>query len=479
MLNYSTPSFNFSAPTKFIRRNVNITKDSSSYRSEFSHDRDRILYSSAFRRLAGKTQIYLIGKDDNQRNRLTHTLEVAQIARTISSALCLNSELTEAIALGHDLGHSPFGHAGEQVLHEIMIPNSKIIINKSPMNDPSLSESEEIKKYLFGFKHNVQSVRIAAYLEHDYNQGLNLTNYTLWGILHHSSSSYKPHKINSNYATPTYMHQFKNNLYVDLQSQKEAWSFEAFVVKKADDIAQWNHDLEDALRGNAMTGADVCHIIKANLGIFMNPQDSTLLNQVKKRKQINNQYISDLSKIVINTLINRIIECSLYNLTLLWNEKVKTESNKLNFFSQHNWYEPDIINAIGFKKKGEINRKIDLFQTNYPKVISEKIHHSREVERMNAKGKYIIRKLFQAYYSHPQQLPDRPIIQYMIEIGELKNYKNISISIGSIREKFEIVISDKRFFSIDKRIQLMRVITDYISGMTDRYAIQEFRNLYY
>ena len=133
MLQYMCPNFDFKAPIEFAARAETPESENPPYRSDFMRDRDRVMYSASFRRLAGKTQIYLAGKNDNQRNRLTHTLEVSQIARTISQALGLDCDLTEAIALGHDIGHTPFGHAGEQILHEIMVPGSKVSIKDSLM----------------------------------------------------------------------------------------------------------------------------------------------------------------------------------------------------------------------------------------------------------------------------------------------------------------------------------------------------------
>lgn len=118
----------FSAPIELAQRNIPNDNNSQKYRSMFMRDRDRILYSKAFRRLSGKTQIYCSGIDDHRRTRLTHTLEVSQIAGTISAALDFDRDLTEAIALGHDIGHTPFGHAGEQILHEIMV---KILRNNN------------------------------------------------------------------------------------------------------------------------------------------------------------------------------------------------------------------------------------------------------------------------------------------------------------------------------------------------------------
>lgn len=117
----------FHIPIKLIARAEPQESRLPQYRTEFMRDRDRIMYATAFRRLSGKTQIYTVGSDDHKKNRLTHTLEVSQIARTIASALGFDTNLTEAIALAHDFGHTPFGHAGEQILHEIMIPGSRYV----------------------------------------------------------------------------------------------------------------------------------------------------------------------------------------------------------------------------------------------------------------------------------------------------------------------------------------------------------------
>lgn len=471
VLDYVYPLYEFSAPFELAERMENNTTTNQAYRTSFMRDRDRVLYSSAFRRLGGKTQIYLTGKDDHQRNRLTHTLEVSQIARTVSQALGLDCDLTEAIALGHDLGHTPFGHAGEQVLHEIMVPNSPIKIKNSPMNDPELSASEEVRQPLFGFKHNVQSVRIAASLETNYGgAGLNLTNFTLWGILHHSSIEYKSGRVNTSFLTPVYKDQYQTYMKLPNNPTKEAWSFEAFVVEQADEIAQWHHDLEDALRGNAMTFVEVCDIIQENLCPILHPDDINKLMELSKKSYVDKKCISDLARIVVNTLVNGLIECSLYNLDLLWDKHVKDVSAKQSFFESHQWSEPDIRNAISFIKKDADDKKI-----SFQSVISEKIHHSRDVERMNAKGEYIIKKLFEAYYANPQQLPDSIIKRYMEDMGLYPNAS--SASTGIVRMEFENYRLSKNF-SIKGKIALMRKICDHIAGMTDHYAIEEYEQLY-
>jgi dGTPase len=174
-----------------------------SLRTDFQRDRDRIIYSNAFRRLKHKTQVFIAPLGDHYVTRLTHTLEVSQIARTISRALNLNEDLTEAIALGHDLGHTPFGHVGEQVLNEL---------------------------FPGGFKHNEQSLRVVDLLEKD-GQGLNLTWEVRDGILNHSKSG--------------------------IEILGEGWTgvstVEGQVVKMADIVAYVNHDIADAIRAGVIS----------------------------------------------------------------------------------------------------------------------------------------------------------------------------------------------------------------------------------
>ncbi|MBQ3104398.1 MAG: deoxyguanosinetriphosphate triphosphohydrolase [Lachnospiraceae bacterium] len=176
-------------------------------RPVFQRDRDRILHSKSFRRLKDKTQVFLTPEGDHYRTRLTHTLEVSQNARTIAKALQLNEELTEAIALGHDLGHTPFGHAGERALNRIC-----------PL----------------GFRHNEQSVRTVDVLEKD-GQGLNLTLEVRDGILNHQTSG-----------TPS--------------------TLEGKIVRFSDKIAYMHHDMDDAIRGGILTERDVPREIREVAG---------------------------------------------------------------------------------------------------------------------------------------------------------------------------------------------------------------------
>ncbi|MBI4198915.1 MAG: deoxyguanosinetriphosphate triphosphohydrolase [Chloroflexi bacterium] len=204
-----------------------VQEEPSPLRTEFQRDRDRILHTNAFRRLKHKTQVFLAPLDDHYVTRLTHTLEVAQIARTISRALNLNEDLTEAIALGHDLGHSPFGHVGEEALDHLA---------------PG------------GFRHNVQSLRVVDILEKD-GQGLNLTWEVRQGILHHS-------KPRGDFLGGPEDHDLP---------------LEAQVCRLADAVAYVNHDIGDALRAGWIQEQDLPQEVRRVLGTRHSQRIDTLV----------------------------------------------------------------------------------------------------------------------------------------------------------------------------------------------------------
>ena len=509
---------NFRAPKELAWRKSYTKKPeiTEKYRSEFMRDRDRIMYCSSFRRLDGKTQIYRTGGNDHQRNRMTHTLEVAQLSRTIATALNLDSDLAEAIALGHDLGHAPFGHAGEVVLHKIMMPGGNAIIPESPLI-PGIDKNNPYT----GLKHNIQSVRIITELDNSYedddpyvNYGLNLTNFTLWGIMHHSGMNYFDGKteLEENLKTCPYGENYAPYIEHSEHCGCEAWSFEAFVVKQADQIAQWHHDLEDALRGNAMTSAEVCETVRKALGNHLTPADAMMLSELEKKKRIDKPYLTKFSHIVINTLVNWLIESSNENLQDLWDKKEQKVDKA--FFCNPSLGD-DIKNAISFvdrtdsKKTEENNKKEETLKNQFNDNIREKIHHSQPVERMNAKGKFVIEQLFKSYYTAPQQLPTSIIIQYLLDINKeneisdkLKKViitkktdgesveETVDVTIGQIISSWEkaweagpgaVRICFKKIWAeenILRKILLMRKICDHIAGMTDHFALEEYKNLY-
>ncbi len=189
-------------------------------RTEFQRDRDRIIHAKSFRRLKHKTQVFLAPAGDHYRTRLTHTMEVSQIARTVARSLALNEDLTEAIALGHDLGHTPFGHTGERVLDEICS---------------------------FGFKHYEQSLRVVDYLEN--GVGLNLTHEVRDGILNHAGKN-------------------------------EAYTLEGKIIKLADRIAYINHDIDDAIRGGIIKETDIPKKSTSLLGKTHGQRINTLIHDI-------------------------------------------------------------------------------------------------------------------------------------------------------------------------------------------------------
>ncbi|SLN29244.1 Deoxyguanosinetriphosphate triphosphohydrolase [Roseivivax jejudonensis] len=202
------------------------SEEESAFRSCYQRDRDRIIHASAFRRLKHKTQVFVEHEGDFFRTRLTHSIEVAQVARTISNALGLDTDLTEAVALAHDLGHTPFGHTGEDALDALMAPHG-------------------------GFDHNAQTIRIVTRLERHYAEfdGLNLTWETLEGIAKHNGPVAPP--------LPYALAEYEARQSLELDTHASA---EAQVAALADDIAYNNHDLHDGLRAGLFTEGDIADL---------------------------------------------------------------------------------------------------------------------------------------------------------------------------------------------------------------------------
>lgn len=216
-------------------------------RTCFQRDRDRIIHSKAFRRLKHKTQVFLAPKGDHYRTRLTHVLEVAQIARTIARALRLNEDLTEAIALGHDLGHTPFGHAGEAILREI---------------------------HPGGFEHYKQSLRVVDFLEQD-GKGLNLTHEVRNGIVKHSKGK---------------------GLIIPKSKTDRAETLEGQVVRVSDIIAYVNHDLDDAMRAGVLKKSDIPKMVIRYLGNTHSNRIDTMVKDFivcSKKTDLEELYMSE------------------------------------------------------------------------------------------------------------------------------------------------------------------------------------------
>ena len=388
-------------------------------RLPFQRDRDRIIHSRAFRRLMHKTQVFNANKGDHFRNRLTHTLEVNQIARSIGKQLFLNDELIEAIALGHDLGHTPFGHIGERTLHDII---------KGKINEPGLNMSDK-----GGFKHNYQSLHIIDNLETGSNahKGLNLTLAVRDGILKHTGHEIKTSrgKEDVNYSQLTFNNIIKSNPPITLEGQ---------VVAISDEIAQCSHDLEDGIRANIISPNEIItdKFIKRIITEYK-IDENDLINAYKIR----------------NTLIKNMVNYLINNVYLSSKQRLLDITKFPDFSNEKNVYKSLLINFDDTIKK-EIKELSDL--------ITKLVISSQQVSQADAKAEYIIKKLYRAYFIHPQQLPDYILNRYFTSKGETLNRTELE----NIKLRLQ---SDAEF---------QRLICDHISGMTDQYAAREYKKLY-
>lgn len=406
----------------FLIKRIHYEPDEIEFpRAPFQRDRDRIMHSRAFRRMMHKTQVFNANIGDHYRNRLTHTLEVSQIARSIGKALGLNDELIEAIALGHDLGHTPYGHVGERTLDNILRGK----------------EINEIKDQNDGFKHNLQSLRIVDELETrclDY-KGINLTLAVREGIIKHTKTM-KDGELCQN----------SDNNYTNMNLNNPcSLTLEGQVVAIADEIAQYTHDLEDSVRSGIITIDDVIKfpIIKEILngirGIDANnyknlfPDDPTF----HLRTIIIRDYIGYLINDVIRTSMDE-IEKYLRK----YSPKFSNMDDCIN--------EPCIIFSRGVEQKAK-----DVYNE-----ITNKVIFSENISIADSKSEYVIKQLFKAFYKHPKQLPDYILVRYFTKKG--LQFNRLGINDNQLR-------NDSHF---------IRSICDHISGMTDQFASREYKRLY-
>ena len=348
-------------------------------RSDFQRDRDRIIHSTAFRRLKHKTQVFVNTTGDHFRTRITHSLEVAQISRTLSKFFNLNEDLCETLSLAHDLGHTPFGHAGENELNNCM------------------------KKY-GGFDHNIQTLRIVLFLENRYYnfKGLNLTFETLDGLLKHNG----PIKYKDRYNKILGKNYFQNKIKF-LSSP----SLEAQIASISDDIAYNSHDLEDGLKSNLFKIEDLEHI-------------PVLKNIISKHKKRLNNYSIDL---VIRQILREIINEMVKDIIITTRKNIK--KNKLKSLD-------DV-----YKAKNPIvtfSRKMNNFDKKIKKFLRKKMYYHKSVIKNTNQGKKIIKKLFFTIKKNPTRFIN------------VSKYHNLDIS---------------------------RSISDFIAGMTDRYAINLYNKI--
>ena len=332
-----------------------------SIRSPYQRDRDRIIHSSSFRRLKHKTQVFVNTEGDHYRTRLTHSMEVSQIARTLSRSLGLNEDLSETLSLSHDLGHTPFGHAGEEVLNQCM------------------------GKY-GGFDHNIQTLRIVTSIENKYYKfcGLNLTIETLDGLIKHNG----PVKN---------LVQYKTILKKDLFSNKIVFnafpSLEAQVAAIADDIAYNNHDLEDGLRAGLFTIKKISSITYVSK--LINKHVKNIKNF--RREIIISQIVRDLINLmvvdVINTTNKNLKKSSpqsindIYKqdrLIINFSDKMKMIDKQIKDFLKRNMYNHKKVVVNTNRGKRIINDLFKYLSKNSRKHISKDLFKNEQKERVIA-----------------------------------------------------------------------------------------------
>ena len=348
-------------------------------RTEFQRDRERIIHSTAFRRLEYKTQVFVNHEGDMYRTRLTHTIEVAQIARASARALKLNEDLTEAISLAHDLGHTPFGHAGQDVLNLCM-------------------------KDFGGFEHNIQSLRIIDKLENRYASfsGLNLCFETREGLLKKCSIA-RAKKLGA------VAERFIN---------KKQSSLEAQLTNVCDEIAYNNHDIQDGIRAKKISIEQL-----ENLSIF---SDQMKIILKKYPKLSGSKIVNETVRLIINLLVTDLINNTKKNIK---NESISCVSDVKNF------------NALIVSFSDDI-KKLNM---ELKRFLYANLYQHPDVVKMTNQADIIIKNLFAAYTSDIKLLSN-DFYQYNLD---------------KINSGFK-----------------ERVICDYIAGMTDRFAQQEYKKLF-
>ena len=426
----------------------NQNKNEIGNRDSFTVDRDKIMFSTEFRRLDGKTQVFVSGFDDHMRNRLTHTLEVSQIATSICKDIQLNTTLAEAISLGHDIGHTPFGHVGERFLNLLTNNCIKKIANKYKVASTEL-----------GFKHNLQGVKVATKLEKvsmSYD-GLGLTEYTLWGIAHHSKLKYNNCKDQLEANTCGLFNQeCKNklnlthysNILNEAYDENKHWSSEAIIVKEADEIAQRHHDIEDGIRAKLIDTETLISIIRKELPDNITERAKYLLYITENSQENINIFLHNIASFIIEV----------YSSELIKEFKSFEETNKNTQIKD--------IDYTTFFKKPYSSSFID-FNDYLSEQLQSYILCSQMANQMDGKANYILKKLAEAYISNPRTLPDKTLstLYYRIN-GQQQDGKQVRSNINSLK-------NNASFGN-----HLIRIVTDYIAGMTDNYAIAQYKLLY-
>ena len=444
-------------------------------RTEYQRDWERIIHSKSFRRLEDKAQIYTLSKGDHFRTRLTHSLEVTQIARGLARELDLNEDLVEAIALGHDLGHTPFGHEGERTLNEIL-------------------KNEGVKG---GFKHNFQGVKVVNYLEEKYGdfEGMDLTYQVMEGILKHTKISdcehcnkYNKETKNCNFSVKKAL-KCEDNIYQirkflckgDIKQLHIEYDFattlEGQVVAVADEIAQRAHDLDDGIASGIINETEFLQILKEN-NLF-NDLYNMINKSIKFIDENKRDYI-DTSDIKRARIISDVITYFIKEIVKNATQKMKDYITEL---SSKNSAEKAKDVIVIKKKLIDFDGNIEKVREKLEEITSNKIINSEEVNCFDGKGKYIINKLYKAYITNPKQMSETTRKRIKKEISRYTNDK-FDLKNLYIKDDENIKLKSLEIDDISLKLRLIkhrvfiRSIIDLISGMTDEFANKQFEKLY-
>ena len=491
----------FAQRNEYCLRFFNIFP-SSETRSEYQRDYDRLVHSKAFRRMVDKAQIFTSSKGDHYRTRMTHTLCVAQIARSIASRLHMNVPLTEAIALGHDLGHTPFGHQGERTLDKMARDCANI-----------------------GFKHNFQSLNVASVLEEEYIEcsGLDLSVQVLEGMWKHTKIRKSPHDALicdlEGFLPYGISEEARNHLHPE---NSFCSTVEGQIVFIADEIAQRSHDLDDALSARLLTRDNVIEALSLKKLHTLKAQIEELKSSIYSAQKGQRMFVSErellVSRVasqVINYFIDDVVKCFEDFLAQNCEEVKKIRA----FFKANSHVDRQVLH---FSAEGQILN--DYLET----IVAKQVINSPEVAAFDDKAKRVVSKLFELYYDNPRLLHDGTLQRIFIETrkrtnnvihfqdadidlvnDEWKRIKNPSNAsrFRDLREEFpsidftpyqsvpefkDSLDETSKEYSIvteyldsclneyrEKQKILVRSICDFISGMTDTYATEEYRKLLY
>ena len=436
-------------------------------RTEFQRDRERIVNSTAFRRMVDKAQIFSAEKGDYFRTRMTHTLEVNQIAKAIAYALHLNLDLTEAIALGHDLGHTPFGHQGERTLNDILSGK----IDAGIVTDKKKLEEE---RCYGGFKHNYQSARILTQLENKYVDfaGLNVSAQVVEGVLKHTKLK-KDIRI-EDFVSPEYLEK----IYIDENEERQPIaSLEGQVVAIADEIAQRGHDVDDALTSGVMTVSEFMDRLK----IDKCDELRELIEKEIEKTETANRLLPNKQDMQVARIVHRIIRYFISD--VINNSKEKIEGSTKTSI--------DDLNKETFIDFSEKGKKVNKYME---KIVQKKVICNYEVARADYNAEVVVKTLFQKYYENPRLLHTGTLQKIFHDTLMHKNtdvsnsavcLNDCSVSLANA-EIEEMALKPlelpndtevQKTIRLEKRKILIRNIVDFIAGMTDGYALQEYEKI--